>query len=72
MKILKFLIIILVLTTFFFLINHYINLENYKVSFDNESIPIIEADNKPIKIRQKYGNNRYTNFRRITDRRTFN
>ncbi|MBH71623.1 MAG: hypothetical protein CFH28_00088 [Alphaproteobacteria bacterium MarineAlpha6_Bin6] len=50
MKILKFLIIILVLTTFFFLINHYINLENYKVSFDNESIPIIEADNKPIKI----------------------
>ena len=33
---------------------------------------VISPDKKPSKIRKKYGNNRYKNFRRITDRRTLN
>jgi len=50
MQLIKFLIIIIVLASFFFLIKHYLNLENYKFNYDESSIPIIDADNKPFKI----------------------
>jgi|ETN01SMinimDraft_1059929.scaffolds.fasta_scaffold07964_2 hypothetical protein len=50
MKLIQSLTIIIVLASFFFLIKHYINLENYKFNYDKSRIPIIEADNKPFKI----------------------
>ena len=50
MNFIKFILIIIVLVGFFFLIKHYNDLENYKFDFDKNTIPVIEADNKPYKI----------------------
>ena len=50
MNLIKFLLIIIVLGAFFFLIKHYNDLENYKFNYNQSTIPVIEADNKPYKI----------------------
>ena len=50
MNFIKFLSVIIFFIIFFFLIKHYINLENYKFNNNKNTIPIIEADNKPFKI----------------------
>ena len=50
MNFIKFLSIIIFFIIFFFLIKHYINLENYKSDYNQSTIPIIESDNKPYKI----------------------
>ena len=47
---LKILLVITVFFSFFWLILHYYNLENYKFNFDKSIIPIIEADKKPYRI----------------------
>ena len=52
MNFIKFVLIIIVLIGFFFLIKHYTDLENYKFNYNQSTIPIIEADNKPYKILQ--------------------
>ena len=49
MNYIKFLIVIIFFTAFFFLIKHYTNLEKFK--YNNKSdIPVIDSDNKPFKI----------------------
>jgi len=50
MNSIKFLSVIISFIIFFFLIKHYINLENYKSDYNQSTIPIIESDNKPYKI----------------------
>ena len=50
MNFIKFLSVIIFFIIFFFLIKHYINLENYKFNNNKNTIPIIESDNKPFKI----------------------
>ena len=50
MNFIKFLSVIISFIIFFFLIKHYINLENYKSDYNPSTIPIIESDNKPYKI----------------------
>ena len=50
MNFIKFLLVIIFFITFFFLIKHYIGLENYKLNNNKNTIPIIESDNKPFKI----------------------
>ena len=50
MNFVKFLLVIIFFITFFFLIKHYIDLENYKFNNNKNTIPIIESDNKPFKI----------------------
>ena len=50
MNFIKFVLIIIVLIGFFFLIKHYTDLENYKLNYNQSTIPIIDADNKPYKI----------------------
>ena len=50
MNFIKFLLIIVFLIVFFLLIKHYIDLENYQLDQNKNTIPIIESDNKPFKI----------------------
>ena len=50
MNFIKFLSVIISFIIFFFLIKHYIDLENYKLNNNKNTIPIIESDNKPFKI----------------------
>ena len=50
MNFIKFLSVIISFIIFFFLIKHYINLENYKSDYNQSTIPIIESENKPYKI----------------------
>ena len=50
MNFIKFLLIIVFFIVFFLLIKHYIDLENYQLDQNKNTIPIIESDNKPFKI----------------------
>ena len=50
MDYIKFLLVIIFFLAFFFLIKHYISLEDYTIDNKKNSIPIIEADYKPFKI----------------------
>ena len=50
MNIFKIILTIIILVGFYFLIKHYIDLENYKFNYDQSTIHIIDADNKPFKI----------------------
>ena len=50
MNFIIFLSVIISFIIFFFLIKHYINLENYKSDYNQSTIPIIESENKPYKI----------------------
>tara|TARA_B100000029_G_scaffold435906_1_gene450225 strand:- start:18781 stop:19002 length:222 start_codon:yes stop_codon:yes gene_type:complete len=50
MNLIKFFLILIVFILFYFLLKHFTNLENYNINFDNNTIPVIEADAEPFRV----------------------